>query len=336
MPITLKGIDFLITYNCPAQCPHCVYRAGPSRGGHAQPEHVEAWLRQVSDHPLEWVMLFGGEPFIYFNDLLLMVQAVRRETHAEPSVFTNGYWAYDWDVARTRLARLRAAGLDHLCFSVDAFHGGFVPVGRVAIGIRTAKALGYGKITVDNQWVVAPDFDIPVNAATRRMMATLEELVDLDGVEITASHTHPTGRAAEHLPEVLRSIDKMPAGLCEAEGLCIAPYYLGEDLHAPNVVEVHPDGTVDLCSGIAIGNAHDTPLAQILARYDYTQHPIIQTLVTRGPVGLLEMAETLGYERLPGYVNACHLCYEVRAFLQAHEAGRELGLTPFCMYDRSR
>jgi MoaA/NifB/PqqE/SkfB family radical SAM enzyme len=93
---------------------YCCYRAGPARGGRLEPANVEAWLRQIAHHPLEWVLFFGGEPFIYLDDLQQMIVAARRHTTGRPLVFTNGYWAYDPDVAHAKLSRLQAAGLDHI------------------------------------------------------------------------------------------------------------------------------------------------------------------------------------------------------------------------------
>jgi pyruvate-formate lyase-activating enzyme len=335
MPITLKGIDFLLTYNCTSQCAHCCYRSGPGRGGRLTVAEVEGYLRQISHHPLEWVLLFGGEPFILLDDLAEMIAAVRCHTTGRPLVFTNGYWAYNENVARQKLSRLREAGLDYILFSVDAFHSAFVPVARAALGIRVARELGFATIEIDNQWVLSPDLDIPTNAATRRMMETLAEMVDLSGVEVVASRTHPTGRAAECLPEILRAAGKMPQGLCEAEGLCLAPYYLGEDLRQPYAVEVHPDGEVDLCAGISLGNARRTPLADLLMGYDYTKHSVIHTIVESGPIALLAEAERAGYQRRPGYVDQCHLCYEVRSFLRTID-GMAQYLAPAAVYDRRR
>ncbi|MBN1286059.1 MAG: radical SAM protein [Anaerolineae bacterium] len=337
MPITLRGIDFLLTYNCPAQCPHCSYRSGPGRGGRLKPAEVERWLAQIAGHPLEWVLLFGGEPVIYLADLKAMIAAVRRHTRARPQVSTNGYWAHEPGIARDKLAQLQAAGLDCIRFSVDAFHGGFVPAARVALGVQTARALGYRTVGIDVQWVVSPDLDIPTNAATRRMIDALAGMVDLSGVEVTHSRTHPVGRAAERLPEILRAAGEMPAGRCHAEGLCVSPYYLGESLREPYAVEIHPDGTVNLCAGIALGNAHETPLLDaLLLGYDYTKHPIIRTVVEGGPGALLAQAEARGYPGLPGYVDPCHLCYEARTYLHAHAPDLRPYLGPPHIYDRDR
>ncbi len=333
MSITLKGLDLLLTYNCTSQCSHCCYRAGPGRGGRLAVAEVEGYLREVRDHPLEWVMLFGGEPLILLDDLAQMVAAVRRHPTAQPVVFTNAYWAYSEKVAREKLTRLREAGLDRVSFSVDAFHSAYVPAARVALAIQEARALGFTQIDVDNQWVVSPDLDIPINAATRRMMDTLAEMVDLNGVRVWDSRTRPVGRAAERLPELLRAAGKMPEGLCEAKGLCIAPYYFGADLRQPHTVEIHPDGEVNLCAGIALGNARRTRLSLILSEYDYAKNPIIRTIVEGGPVALLAEAEAAGYQPLPGYVNQCHLCYEARRFLHQTQPA---SLAPAAVYDPAR
>ncbi len=331
MPIRLRGLDFLLTYNCPGHCAHCSYSAGPGRGGRLSVAEVEESLRQVADHPLEWVALLGGEPFIYMDDLVEMVRLVRQLTSARPEVFTNAYWAYDDDEARRRLSALKDAGLDYILFSVDGFHAPFFGVARAALGIRIAKELGFDEIVVDNQWVGSPDLDIPINANTRMMMEHLADMVDLDGVTVQASITHPVGRGAEALPEMMERAGMMPKGLCEAGGLCVAPYYLAEDLRAPYAVEIHPDGEVNLCAGISLGNIHERPLGEILESYDYSRHPIIKVLAEEGPTGLLPIAEEAGYEPLRGYLNRCHLCYEVRRFLYPRYPEY---LKPVAIYER--
>ena len=101
---------------------------------------------------------------------------------------------------------------------------------------------------------------------------------------------------------------------------CPLPDYLGNDLRAPTGVEIHPGGWVNLCAGLALGNAREHPLSDILSGYDPDAHPIIRLLMQEGPAGLLRLAQHHGYGAVDkgNYVDGCHLCYEARRFLHPH------------------
>ena len=85
---------------------------------------------------------------------------------------------------------------------------------------------------------------------------------------------------------------------------------------------VHIDGAGNVfsgtCNGIVIRkvdtNAQNS-LESLWKRCDYRNHPIFSILIDKGPVGLLQLAEPLGYKSLKGYATKCHLCYDVRKFL---------------------
>lgn len=307
--IRLRGLDILLTYKCTGRCAHCCYRAGPERKETMTIAEVESYLTAAADQPLEWILLFGGEPFL-FPDLLRASVAMAAPL-APVLVFTNGYWATEPDVACQRLADLQAAGLNHILFSVDAFHQAHVPLERIAIGLEAARKLGYRTIEVDSRCLGEPDADNFFNQRTQDIMTRLAELCDLTGVKVYRGPARMVGRAADLLSPYLATQSVPPTG-------CSLPDYLGDDLRAPTCVEIHPGGWVNLCAGLALGNAFEHPLQQILADYDPGSHPIITVLVQEGPAGLLRLAKQHGYSLAGGYVHGCHLCYQVRRLLRAH------------------
>lgn len=270
---------------------------------------VEGYLAAVADQPLEWVLLFGGEPFLFPD--LLQASVALASSLAQVLVFTNGYWAADRDTALQRLADLQQAGLDYLLFSVDAFHQAHTLLERVAIGIEAARELGYHTIEIDNRCLEEPDADNFFDRRTRAHMTHLAELCDLSGVNVLQGPSRVVGRAADQLSSYLATQTTLPAK-------CSLPGYLGSDLRAPIGVEVHPGGWVNLCAGLALGNARQRPLDEILAGYDPDAHPIIGVLAQEGPLGLLRLAQRHGYSLAGGYVDGCHLCYQARRFLHRH------------------
>jgi hypothetical protein len=167
---------------------------------------------------------------------------------------------------------------------------------------------------VDNRCLGQPDEDNASNRRTREIMEHLAQMCDLDGVQVYQGSSRMVGRAADRLrpPAAAQpgSLDK-----------CVVPGWLGEDIRRPTTVEIHPGGWVNLCAGIALGNARQRPLDLILDVYDPHTHPIIGPLVREGPLGLLVLAERHGYAPEAAYVDACHMCYQVRRFLQPHYPG---------------
>jgi len=305
----LSGLDIILTYECTGRCAHCCYRAGPGLNDMMTMAEVESYLAAVDDQSIEWILLFGGEPFLCYD--LLRVSVALAAQIAGVLVFTNGYWAADPDTARRLLAGLQEVGLDHIQFSVDAFHQVHTPLERIAVGIEAARALGYGRIEIDNRCLGEPDTDNVFNRRTRKTMARLAKLCDLSGVSIYEGPSRMVGRAADELSPYLAA----PVNPLDR---CLVPDWLGDDIHSPHTVEIHPGGWVNLCAGIALGNTQQRSLGQILADYAPDAHPIVGLLAREGPVGLLRLAQQHGYSPPRDYVDGCHLCYQVRRFLQPY------------------
>ena len=56
----------------------------------------------------------------------------------------------------------------------------------------------------------------------------------------------------------------------------------------------------------------------IFDSFDLREHPVVETLVERGPVPLLEEAMENGFSPdEKGYATKCHLCFEARRFFWA-------------------
>ena len=316
--IRLTGIDLLLTYRCTGQCAHCCYRAGPGCRETMTLAEVAGYLQAAADQPLQRVLISGGEPFLFPQ---LLHETVELASRAAPvTVSTNGYWATEPEVARERLAELQVAGLDCIMFSVDAFHQAHVPLEQVAIGLKAARELGYGTIQIDHRFMDQPDVPNFYNWRTREAKARLAEMCDLGGVRISQGPSRLVGRAAEQLSPFL-PLQRTPSAACPYLTLQRTPSAACPDLPFQGTlptVEIHPGGWVNLCPGLALGNALQRPLDEILAGFEAAAHPIIGVLIDEGPAGLLRLAQRHGHELAGGYVDACHLCYQARRLLRSH------------------
>ena len=77
------------------------------------------------------------------------------------------------------------------------------------------------------------------------------------------------------------------------------------------------------CCGIVLGNAISEDIKNV---YDWLDTkgptgPVIESLVEKGPCGLIKLASRYGFTPLPqGYVSKCQLCYHLRHTL--YQAGQ--------------
>ncbi|MFO8034719.1 MAG: radical SAM protein [Candidatus Bipolaricaulota bacterium] len=131
------------------------------------------------------------------------------------------------------------------------------------------------------------------------------EIITICGQEDSAtgeSSVMHRGRAAEKLVDGCPRKDWTEFAEC--------PH---EDLREPGRVHIDPLGHVHICQGLSLGNLFRTELATICRRYEPGAHPIIGPLLEGGPAEILRRYDLPSTER---YVDACHLCYMVRAELR--------------------
>ncbi len=127
---------------------------------------------------------------------------------------------------------------------------------------------------------------------------------------VAAYHDYPfrfNGRAAGRLAGLLAA---QPAEAFRPV-TCLAGFLGAKGVH------VDPYGNVfsGTCSGIVLGNIDETPLEEIWKAFHPGQIELVRMLCEKGPYGLLEKAQGLGYETLPAYADKCHLCTHIRQFL---------------------
>jgi hypothetical protein len=278
---------------------------------------AKEYLEEAAERGARRVCISGGEPMLYPRLVAKIVRKARDLKMRNIWLFTNAYWASTPDIAEGRLAKLQTAGLTKLCTSADGFHKRFVPTERVGNAMKAARKFSLEVALAIRYMGITLQQDNPENKATIQM---LQQLGDLANVEDWRGSPLYVGRAAEVLAP--RLIDE-PYLL---GGACMGPW-AGGDWRHPTGVDVDPHGEVTLCPGISIGSARELPLNKILLRYSVKRHPIIRELSERGPEGLAEKAQQIGYKRQSNYVSACHLCYDLRKFLRPIYP-KELGPSP--------
>lgn len=301
-----RYIELDVTYKCSAHCLHCIFASGPEKGGLMTVEDARVYLAETRKLGLTGrdVIITGGEPLLFYERTLDIVRAAAELAMAPiRCVQSNGSWCVNDGLARERFTALRDAGLGGMFFSADPFHQQFVPIENVRRGVRIAREV-FGE---DNVAVGS------LEHLDARTMPTVDEHVER--LAATSRSPHMVARAARALGDRLRTIplEDILAMKCSGRNV---------DLDPSTVWQINVDayGCVSswICSGIALGNARETPFAEIVSR-PLAEHPqLVQDLVALGPGAMLEMAQKHGYRPRDRYVSKCHLCWDIREAIHVH------------------
>ncbi|MFX1600144.1 MAG: radical SAM protein [Promethearchaeota archaeon] len=303
----VKNVDFLLTFKCPAECQHCSYKAGPKRTGYIKPKEASQYLLELTKvKPLQSVWVHGGEPFLYFDCLEHIIKEAKKLDIPQRGAITNSFWANDEKIAKKKLEKLKKAGLTALAFSCDFFHQEFIHIEYIKNAIKSAVDVEFEDICVDSYFVDDITSDNYFNRITKSNLEILGEIEDIEYHRLPMS---VEGRGTDLIEYVKLKTD-IPSGICPV------PFWIEGDLQNPETIEIDYEGNVTLCPGICLGNTNIQSLTKIINDYDVDKHSVLSIIWKEGPIGLLKIAEEHGYQHTQKFANECHLCYELRKFLQ--------------------
>jgi MoaA/NifB/PqqE/SkfB family radical SAM enzyme len=304
--LQINHIDFLLTFKCPAECQHCSYKAGPKRSGCIKPKDAKRYLEELTKiQPLKSIWVHGGEPFLYFDCLEHLIKEAKKLDITRIGVITNSFWAKNEKITKRKLERLQDVGLTSLTLSFDFFHQEFIPLEYVKNALKSAVNIEFEDIFVDSYFVGDINSENYFNQFTKK---NLEKLDEIEGVEFHRLPMRVEGRGIE-LAEHINLKNDIPSGNCPL------PFWIEGNLENPDTIEIDFEGNVTLCPGISIGNTNIQSLTKIIQNYNVNSHSILSTIWKEGPIGLLKIAKEQGFQESQ-YANECHLCYELRKFLQ--------------------
>ena len=304
--VNLRRLEFTLTTKCNSQCIHCQADASPLKNEVMDVKSAHNYLAEAATvSHLESFMVFGGEPMLFPERTIAIFEKAHQLGIPRIEMITNGVWGKNKEEAREWAEKLKAAGLNNVDISVDAFHAQYTPIEYPQ---NAALALVKAEVEVI-KWNVAVIESIEAenmyDKKTRQILKKLEPL----GLEANFVKIMPVGRAAKNLREYFQhaSLD----GPCEGEPL------IGNKLTNPDSICIEPSSSVDICFHLAIGNAKEAPLSRIISEYDWQKYPVIRTLVQEGSTALLRLPQVHGYKfQENDYINKCHLCTEIRKVLK--------------------
>ncbi|MDD5134202.1 MAG: 4Fe-4S cluster-binding domain-containing protein [Phycisphaerae bacterium] len=292
----------MLTYKCSAECRCCYYNCGPAKAGLMSVETaIAGWqgLINIAGENAK-IHLTGGEPFLFYDRLCEILQkAVELRLGSVDMVETNGYWATDQNQIIQRLKFLDSHNVRRVKISYDPFHAEFVDFDRVKLLYETAcRILGSDRVLLRWQKYIE---DVP------KLTGLSEEQKMNIFVESHEQYRcRFTGRAAGKLAQVLadKEIEQISANNCRRTFL------------DSKSIHIDPYGNVfnGVCSGIIIGNINQKSLDKIWQDFNPAKQEFLSVLFNSGPVGFLQKATELGYEKCRLYSGKCHLCTDLRRF----------------------
>lgn len=278
----LNGIHFLLTYTCNYECDHCFLYCSPNSKGTFTLEQIRKVLDEaVKIGTVEWIYFEGGEPFLYYP---IMVEGVKlaKEKGFKVGIVTNSYWATTIEDAELWLKPFSQLGVDDMSISDDTFHYENEAENLSKIAKKASNNLNLPTLTI---CIEEP---------------TIEKEQE-KGKPVIGGGAMFKGRAVETL------IEGLPTRQWEELNEC--PY---EDLKGLGRIHIDPFGNAHICQGLSIGNFWETPLSELIKKYDADSHPICGPLIRGGPA---QLVKEHNIEHEDEYVDECHLCYLSRLSL---------------------
>ncbi len=142
----MRKIAFGYSSRCNIRCAHCVAAdesttaAGSAKTTRSNSKMELATakeiIRDLAAAHVSGISFTAGEPFIYFDDLLELVD-LSHDKGIFTRVVTNSFWAKDEDAADQHLRRLQTNGLCQLRLSYSRWHQQHVPRENI---VNAAKA----------------------------------------------------------------------------------------------------------------------------------------------------------------------------------------------------
>nr|MBC8378531.1 radical SAM protein [Planctomycetota bacterium] len=238
----------MLTYRCSAACRFCYYYCAPQAGGLMTTDTaINAWegLIRLAGQNAK-VHITGGEPFLYFDRLVeILQQAHRLGLGPVDTVETNASWGEHSSQITDKLRQLDALGLNRLKISWDPFHEEFIDIQSVRDLLSAARSvLGPDRVLV--RWEKHLEKPSGIRGKTEsERLRILQKALAADPCRLTGRAAETLATLAPNHPIEHFREKKCQNALLSAKGVHIDPY--------GNVFNGQ-------CSGMVIGNITQTPL----------------------------------------------------------------------------
>jgi hypothetical protein len=292
----------MVNYQCNAACRHCLYACSPTRNpGYMDEENAENICALLRKGGCRSVHIGGGEPFLNFEGLLMVIRNLNKAGITVEYIETNAYWAVD-AAAPEKLKRLLDEGTRALCISIDPFHAEYVPYGAPLALAKLCGKTGMDYFLWKQEFLRMLS---RLDSGKEHSRSDMEKALSGDYI-YAAARSYGIGYGGRAV-----NIEKEYNNLYPAEELAAG----GEP--CPNLlstghfhVDMYSNFIPPRCTGIRI------PLSEAVDGIPAGKYPAFEALYSGGVSALLRLAGEHGFSAdSSGYPSKCNLCFYVRRFL---------------------
>ncbi len=137
----MRNIAFGYATRCNIRCAHCVAADAIPDNKKMELTTAKVIIRDLAAAGVTGISFTAGEPFIYFDDLLELVDLCR-ELALYTRVVSNGFWAHTPEAARQKLDLLQQCGLRQLRMSFSRWHQAHVPRHNILHAAQACTDIG--------------------------------------------------------------------------------------------------------------------------------------------------------------------------------------------------
>jgi hypothetical protein len=298
----------MANYQCNAACRHCNYACSPTRSpGFVDEETAEKICALLRKGGCRSVHIGGGEPFLNFEGLLMVIRKLAKAGVTLDYIETNAFWATegagsDLNEAKKKLEGLLKEGANTLCISIDPFHAEYVPYGAPLALAKLCERTGMNYFLWKREFLRTLSRLDSQKAHSRPDMEKalspqyIGDTARLYGIGYGGRAVNIEGEYGSRRPADYFATEKDPC-----QGL-LATGHFHVDMFG-NFIPPH-------CTGIRF------PLSESVAGIPDGKYPAFEALYSGGVSALLSLAQGHGFSPDPsGYTSKCNLCFHIRHFL---------------------
>ena len=314
----LSYVGIMTNYICSAACRHCMYcSSGNIPGEFISEKSCDRIADALASAGVTSLHIGGGEPFLDFDALCLLVKALTERGVGIEYIETNASWCVNDQRTRGYLNTLDSLGARCVMVSVDPFHIEFVPLERPLRLIKLLREMGMEYFVWQERFLRRL---MPLDHEHALTHSALKAALGDDYVEKTAREygLGVNGRAMIIAHELYPSRD--PDDLASG-----APCDLLSSMHCH--IDLYENVVPPGCPGIAV-DIGDFLRGDI----DGENYPVVSRLIEGGTRALLSYARAKGYDgNGKRYISKCELCYALRAYLKNVSPSKDI--SPDCYYE---
>ena len=316
--IKLNRVEFLLTKRCNAGCRHCSVpiNSDPAENGYKDIGIVKQCFNYlIENYNIASIMVYGGEPILYADKAIQLFEIATCHEISSIDLITSGFISTR-ETRETISAvadELCSSGVKRILLSVDAFHQERIPIEYVEWFLESAVKQSKCVILLHPAWLVSKEDENAFNLRTREILNLLscKYNVGISG----GNYIIPSGSNKRYIGKYYQ-INEIHLNKKCGE----IPYT--NPLNRITSIRILPDGSVNICRGVTIGNIFEKSIEEIIETYSPKNNVITAELFSSGVKGIYNLAKERGLDIDPeDYYGTCDFCADCIRFLKERGVG---------------